>query len=332
MTPAYTSPTPICITTPRGYNLSMTVLALKAPTMKPNRLRQFVYPLIAFLIVSSILQNSINPPTDTNSDSRTKSDAIIEEQKLNSDSTNEGSGHGEAHESSGNVSDSPTSSQSETVEQQPASEVSQPADNLGASKNDKPELPSQQTSSADELVQQVISQCNPQVPNSLNETFAVLQNYPKPAQGDLDKAEKLNKLGLAELKTKNYEEAAQLFSDASLADPSDAKLASNLGFAEMHTGRLDSAEQHLYSSLVLDPSRQVAWWDLGMTFAKKGEPSKARTCLLIGQKCSGDQSLAFLRSLLSDADSSVRDAAASAIQSSPTAESHDPFTPATGGE
>jgi tetratricopeptide (TPR) repeat protein len=147
----------------------------------------------------------------------------------------------------------------------------------------------------------------------LSHVQADLAALPKPSPGDSAEATRLNKLGLVDLRAKNYSEAASFFSQAAQADPSDPKLLSNLGYAETFAGVLPSAEKHLLSSIALDPSRSVAWGDLGLVYAKQGKQDDAVASFLIGYKVSNGDSLGFLKSLGADDDPSVRNAGSLAI-------------------
>lgn len=140
-----------------------------------------------------------------------------------------------------------------------------------------------------------------------------LEAISKPASGDSAEADRINKLGLKALKEKKFSDAAAYFDSASKADPADPKYLSNLGFAEMNAGELDSAEKDLYASITLAPSRSVAWTDLGLVFAKKGESDKAVAALLLGYRTSKEKSFAFLESLQKEEDSLIRSAGLSAL-------------------
>jgi Flp pilus assembly protein TadD len=131
--------------------------------------------------------------------------------------------------------------------------------------------------------------------------------------GNSDEADKLNKLGLAALRSKKYPDAATLFESAAEADPSDAKYASNLAFAEMNAGDIASAEQHIYASLGRAPGRSVAWDDLGLILAKKGDPDNAVAALMLANRASEDKGPKYLQSLQKDDDQSVRDVATKAL-------------------
>jgi len=148
---------------------------------------------------------------------------------------------------------------------------------------------------------------------SFNQVMANLEALPKPSPGNINEATRLNKLGLKNLKAKDYPTAVTFFGLASGADPSDPKYLSNLGFAEMNAGNLDSAVKHLFSSIALSPSRTVAWGDLGEVFAKKGDEGKAVACLLVGYRLSNGETLAYLQSLQGDDDLAIRSAGSQAL-------------------
>jgi Flp pilus assembly protein TadD len=120
-----------------------------------------------------------------------------------------------------------------------------------------------------------------------------------------DEATRVNKLGLTELKAKNYAKAAAYFLEALSNDSTNAKYASNLGFAEMFTGDLGSAKTHLLTSLKIDPNRSVAWGDIGEVYAKQGNQDAAVYCLLKGYEVSNGDTLGYLKSLDQDPDQSI---------------------------
>jgi Flp pilus assembly protein TadD len=146
--------------------------------------------------------------------------------------------------------------------------------------------------------------------NSFNQAKSSLEALQKPTSGNVADADRFNKIGLKNLKDKNYSEASSAFASASKADPSDPKLLSNLGFAMMNAGDLNAAQKYLFSSLSLAPSRAVAWNDLGLVLAKEGDQSRAVSSLLIGYKVSNGATLDFLQHLSSNEanDASVREA------------------------
>jgi Flp pilus assembly protein TadD/TM2 domain-containing membrane protein YozV len=149
---------------------------------------------------------------------------------------------------------------------------------------------------------------------TVSDALTRLQDLPKPAIGDHDAAENMNKDGLQFLKSKNYGAASERFRAASAQDPSDPKYLSNLGFAETYLGQLEQAQTDLTNSLVIAPARQVAWGDLGQIFAKKGEQNNAVSSLLIGYRISNGETLPYLKSLNSDDDPAVRDAGRLALE------------------
>jgi tetratricopeptide (TPR) repeat protein len=147
----------------------------------------------------------------------------------------------------------------------------------------------------------------------MNAIQAKLQSAPAMSSGNSDEAGRLNKLGLAALKSKKYPDAAALFKSASEADPSDAKYSSNLAFAEMNAGDLASAEKHIYSSLIMAPGRAVAWDDLGLILAKKGDLDNAVAALMLANRASEDKGPNYLQDLQKDDNQNIRDAAAKAL-------------------
>lgn len=126
--------------------------------------------------------------------------------------------------------------------------------------------------------------------------------------------DEINKTGLAKLRQKDYDGAAEAFSIAAQKDPSDSKLLSNLGFAQTYSGKLESAKENLYQSLFLAPKREVAWDDLGQVFAKSNDQERAVACFLIAYRISGGKTSSYLQSLSSDDDVSIRKAGAAAVE------------------
>lgn len=140
-----------------------------------------------------------------------------------------------------------------------------------------------------------------------------LEHLPKPSVGNGTSADTFNKAGLVFLKQKDYKNAAAQFSKAVSLDASDPKYLSNLGFAELNSGAFDAAINHLYSSIAINTSRQVAWGDLGLAFAKKGDQDKAVASFLIGFKVSNGDTYKFIESLVGDADPAVQKAGQAAL-------------------
>jgi tetratricopeptide (TPR) repeat protein len=138
------------------------------------------------------------------------------------------------------------------------------------------------------------------------EAQSFLDALPKPAPGDAEDAQRLNKLGLSQLRGKSFKTSTGFFSNANKDDPSNPIYLSNLGFAEMNAGDLESAEKHIRASIALDPSRAVAWGDLALALAKQSEEERAVACLLVGYRASGGKSLGFIESLDQDQDMRVR--------------------------
>ncbi|MFA6209164.1 MAG: hypothetical protein WCT03_02340 [Candidatus Obscuribacterales bacterium] len=132
--------------------------------------------------------------------------------------------------------------------------------------------------------------------------------------------DEINKVGLAKLRQKDYEGAAESFSVAAQKDPSDSKLLSNLGFAQTYSGKLENAKENLYQSLFLAPKREVAWDDLGQVFAKNNDQEKAVACFLVAYRISEGKTLSYLQSLGSDEDIRIQQAGATAIKKLTAAE------------
>jgi len=179
--------------------------------------------------------------------------------------------------------------------------------NYPASPN-KPNLRPVLNASSNNLIDEMIAAQRQSRDTALEEARLALDRVVKPTQGDAKEAEKINKLGLTQLRAKNFSQAASLFATATEIDPSDPKLFSNLGYAETAAGNLTAAEKHLRKSITLAPSRTVAWGDLGIVFAKSSRRDEAVAAFLIGNRFSKDDYTAFLRTLSTDEDSKVREA------------------------
>jgi tetratricopeptide (TPR) repeat protein len=130
---------------------------------------------------------------------------------------------------------------------------------------------------------------------------------------DQVEAQRLNVLGLAQLKLKDFVQASDYFSKAHQADFKDAKYLSNLGYSETKSGELDAAKGHLLSSLTLDATRAVAWDDIGEVYAKQGSKDAAVYCLRKGYTVSNGDTLPYLQSLEKDDDHKVVEASQLAI-------------------
>lgn len=148
----------------------------------------------------------------------------------------------------------------------------------------------------------------------INKFIQGLVDNSSPETHSSSNVDEINKVGLAKLRQKDYEGAAEAFSLAAQKDPSDSKLLSNLGFAQTYSGKLDSAKENLYQSLFLAPKREVAWDDLGQVFAKNNDQEKAVACFLIAYRISGGKTLTYLESLSSDDDIKIQQAGAAAIE------------------
>ncbi len=148
----------------------------------------------------------------------------------------------------------------------------------------------------------------------INKLIQSLIDRSSPETHSNSNVDEINKAGLAKLRQKNYDGAAEAFSVAAQKDPSDSKLLSNLGFAQTYSGKLESAKENLYQSLFLAPKREVAWDDLGQVFAKNNDQEKAVACFLIAYRISGGKTLTYLQSLSSDDDIKIQQAGATAIE------------------
>jgi Flp pilus assembly protein TadD len=198
-----------------------------------------------------------------------------------------------------------------------ASDINQAAGSDTASTTSSvPQSDSQNSGSAvdaNQLIDQAIQAQSNGDSSGVDNAITQLATLRNATIGDTAEASRINKLGLAQLKSKNYAEAAKYFESASETDPSRSLYFSNLGFALMNDGRLTESETALRQSLALDGSRSVAWGDLGLTFAKQGTKEKAVSCLLVGYHVSNGETLKFLQSLSTDEIPAFQEAGTAAL-------------------
>ena len=203
-------------------------------------------------------------------------------------------------------SDKKRESEQQSTTEQPSAASSENQDNSQlASPSSASTSPDNQSTETHTFIDQILQSKELDDQSAFSEIKSRLNEIPKPTPGDTVSAERLNKLGLRALKNSKFSDAATLFQSASKADPSDPKLLSNLGFAELNAGDLEGAEKSLVSSIALAPGRSVAWSDLGLVMAKKGDRERAVAGLLIGYRLSDDKTLKFLQSLQSDHDPAI---------------------------
>ncbi|HEY9777691.1 MAG TPA: hypothetical protein V6C81_28270 [Planktothrix sp.] len=184
--------------------------------------------------------------------------------------------------------------------------------------NQNPTPPDASASDSDQLVKLALQEQKTGDQAGLNQTIIKLTALQQPAIGNASEATRLNKLGLQFLKSKDFQHAAQFFQAASEADPSGAMYLSNLGFALMNVGELQRAEAALHKSIALGPTRAVAWGDLGLTLAKQEDEDQAVSSFLVGYYVSNGETLSFLKSLSTDEDPAVRNAASLALTKVPS--------------
>lgn len=163
-------------------------------------------------------------------------------------------------------------------------------------------------SSSETLVDQALAAQSRDDQTAVEECIRHIGEGVKPIANNAREALKLNKLGVKQLKNQSYNEAVRLCSSAVEDDPSEPEYVSNLGFAEMHYGDLASAEKHLRSAISLEPTHSVAWGNLALVLAKKGDASRAVDCFLIAYHTSKRRNVKFLKSILEDEDPAIRNA------------------------
>ena len=85
---------------------------------------------------------------------------------------------------------------------------------------------------------------------------------------------------MADRKTKETEltpgEAVTLFEKAAKENPNDAQAQFNLGSAQYAAGHLDAALDSFLNAARLSPALDHAHYYLGVLYAKRGDPGKAR--------------------------------------------------------
>lgn len=105
----------------------------------------------------------------------------------------------------------------------------------------------------------------------------------KPKGGDNKTARKLNEEALTLIKQSKLAEAIPLLKDANKADPSDVEITNNLAsvyFYFISTIDLGKAKALLVDTLLLRPDRNIAWANLGYTFAMEGNEYAATNCYI----------------------------------------------------
>lgn len=98
---------------------------------------------------------------------------------------------------------------------------------------------------------------------------------PKPARGDRKLARKLNNDGLNSLKTKNFDEAINLFSSARSADPLDEEIVGNLAYTYGEAKKYSQAEKIAYEALLINPRRANFWSTIALAKQAQGKPNEA---------------------------------------------------------
>jgi tetratricopeptide (TPR) repeat protein len=123
------------------------------------------------------------------------------------------------------------------------------------------------------------------------------QIYPKPERGDRKTARALNDEALIAFRQGNYQQAANLFSEALKNDPSDIEVLNNFAFALLKDGRYVDAERVLGFVLSIAPGRTSAWANLADVYANTSKPDSASAAFVVGFRfaTNQDKSLAYLK-------------------------------------
>jgi hypothetical protein len=107
------------------------------------------------------------------------------------------------------------------------------------------------------------------------------RNMQRPSKAAQQKARALNGEGLEMLRRSQPVAATLAFRAAVQSDPTEAQYFNNLSYVETHDGKLSNAEKHAYITLALDPMRTVAWGDLGVILAMKGDEKIAANSFIL---------------------------------------------------
>jgi Flp pilus assembly protein TadD len=143
-----------------------------------------------------------------------------------------------------------------------------------------------------------------------------LQNIPRPSKEAQQKARLLNAEGLEMLRRSQPVAATLAFRAAVQSDPAEAQYFNNLAYVETHDGNLSNAERHAYITLALDPMRTVAWGDLGVILAMKGDEKLAANSFVLRVLAAEDKAAAvkYLKHLAKNAkEKTVRNASQQAL-------------------
>jgi tetratricopeptide (TPR) repeat protein len=95
-------------------------------------------------------------------------------------------------------------------------------------------------------------------------------------------ARKLNEEAIISMRANNYTAAEEKFYKAAKQNWNDVEIVNNLGYILLLQGKFEEAEAPLVRSIKLDKRRDVAWHNLGMLYAARGEEKIAQDCYRIG--------------------------------------------------
>jgi hypothetical protein len=143
-----------------------------------------------------------------------------------------------------------------------------------------------------------------------------LRDAQRPSKAAQQRARLLNAEGLEMLRRSQSVAATLAFRAAVQSDPTEAQYFNNLSYVETHDGNLSNAEKHAYITLALDPMRTVAWGDLGVILAMKGDEKLAANSFVLRVLAAQDKAAAvkYLKHLAKNAkEKTVRNASQQAL-------------------
>jgi hypothetical protein len=121
--------------------------------------------------------------------------------------------------------------------------------------------------------------------------------YPKPDRGDRKTARALNEQALLAFRQENYQQAANIFTDAVKSDPADVEILNSYAFALFKLGRYVDAERALGFVLSIAPGRTSGWANLADVYANTSRPDAASAAFVVGFRfaTNQDKALTFLK-------------------------------------
>jgi len=124
---------------------------------------------------------------------------------------------------------------------------------------------------------------------SIRKIATLIDQFPKPDQGNRPISRKLNTEALEYLKKNDFDNAVNALKLALKENPKDVEINSNLGFALVKGGRYKEAISVLTGSLILDPRRTSSWTPLAEAYALDNKPNEALASMWVGLQWSADR-------------------------------------------